>query len=266
MSTIVYLTKKKYLEEINWYKFFASGRSLENIPYDESWAVLFSIIRNDKKFKEMDNKLRRLIQLNREIRIYPRPNQVFRAFTATPADEIKVVILGQDPYFNCEYNSGSFIPQATGLSFSVPSDMAIPSSLDQIYTNLVKYKHLKKKPSTGNLWFWAMQGCLMLNTALTVEDGKKKSHSSMWEWMTNQMIRYISDTMDGIIFVLWGGDAYAKIDLINLDRHHLIISSHPSGLSANRPFKTFPSFANNDHFGQINQLLKTMNRGQILWN
>jgi len=265
-QSIVFMTKENYIANINWYEFFSSGRLLGNVPYDESWAVLFSLIKNDRKFKDIENKLRGFVALNHQIKIYPKPNHIFRAFTATPADEIKVVILGQDPYFNCEYHQGTYVPQATGLSFSVPNDMPIPSSLDNIYKNLIKYGHILKKPNNGNLWFWAMQGCLMLNTAFTVEDGKKKSHSMLWEWVTNQIIRYISDHMDGIIFVLWGGDAYAKIDLIDLDKHHPIISSHPSGLSANKSFKSYPAFANNDHFGQINQLLKKMDKGEILWN
>ena len=199
-QSIVFMTKENYHVNLNWYEFFSVGLLLKNIPYDESWAALFSLIKNDQKFKDTENKLRGLVAINRSIKIYPKPNYIFRAFTATPADEIKVVILGQDPYFNCESYQGSTVPQATGLSFSVPLDMKIPSSLDNIYKNLIKYGHLREKPSNGNLWFWAMQGCLMLNTSLTVEDGKKKSHTMIWEWMTNQIIRYISDHMDGIIF------------------------------------------------------------------
>ena len=105
----------------------------------------------------------------------------------------------------------------------------------------------------------------MLNTALTVEDGSKKSHTNLWLWFTDYIIEYISTYMNDVIFVLWGGDAYKKISLIDLDKHHTIISSHPSGLSANRPFRTYPSFMDEDHFGKINEILVSTNRTKILW-
>ena len=130
---------------------------------------------------------------------------------------------------------------------------------------MIKYGHLKEKPKSGNLWYWASQGCLMLNAALTVEDGTKESHIKLWEWMTDYVITYISQHMNGIIFILWGAYAYKKINLIDLDKHHAIISSHPSGLSANKPFQNYPAFMNEDHFGKINEILEKSNRNKILW-
>lgn len=183
----------------------------------------------------------------------------------TKASNLKVVFIGQDPYFNHEEYQGKYVPQAMGLSFSVPDGIAIPSSLNNIYSNMIKYGHIKKAPITGNLWFWAAQGCLMLNSALTVEDNTKESHLKMWEWFTDYIIQYISQYMDNIVFVLWGGYAYKKINMIDLDKHSTIISSHPSGLSAHKPFQNYPAFMNEDHFGKINTYLKKSGKQKIIW-
>lgn len=263
---IALLTKAKYAKYDNWYTFYRNGHDLSDILYDSSWFILFAIIVNDPKFDRTNDTLKNLVKTNNKLKIYPSPSHTFASFVATPADKLSVVILGQDPYFNGEQYLGVNVPQAMGLSFSVADGFAIPSSLDNIYNNLIKYKHIKEKPKSGNLWYWAYQGVLLFNTALTVEDGKKKSHTDHWTWFTKHVIRYISDNMDGIIFVLWGGDAYYNINLIDVDRHHTIVSSHPSGLSANKPFRNFPPFMNQDHFGMINNILVKTGRRGILWN
>lgn len=274
MTGIFFLDKKRYSKVENWYNFYRNNKSLYDLLYDPSWTILFANLKKFPKFKKIDEKLRQLIKNNSKIKIYPFPSFVFKAFSVTTADQLKVVIVGQDPYFNCEYihndseennNTITYVPQAMGLSFSVPHGIKKPSSLINIHENLVKFGHIKKKPASGNLWYWAYQGVLLLNTALTVIDGQKKSHSSLWEWFTDYIIKYISDNMKGIIFVLWGGDAYSKISLINQDLHYTIISSHPSGLSVNKQFKNYPAFADEDHFGKINEILQNTNRTPILW-
>ena len=131
----------------------------------------------------------------------------------------------------------------------------------RIYKNLLKYGHIEKIPEHGCLDYWAYQGCLMLNTSLTVIDGEKNCHSNEWKWFTDKIIEEISNKLNNIVFVLWGGEAYKKIELIDLDKHHVIISSHPSGLSANKEFKSYPAFVNQDHFGIINSYLKD----KIIW-
>lgn len=260
------LTKEKYSTDESWVDFFAKEYDLSNVPYHISWYVMFSILFADPKFKKINDKLKDKVNDNKNIKIYPLPLHVFKAFLVTPASTVKVVFIGQDPYFNSEQIGDTYVPQAMGLSFSVSHGMKFPSSLENIFANMIKYGHLKEKPQTGNLWYWAAQGCLMLNAALTVEDGKKEAHLYWWEWFTDYVIKYISDNMSDIIFVLWGAYAYKKINLIDAERHHTIISSHPSGYSANNPFKTFPAFMNEDHFGKINEILKKKNKQQILWN
>lgn len=273
--SIVSLTKEKYQKEERWDEFFDSGKSLSDLHYREDWVVLFANIKGNKKFKEINDKLKKLVAGNKKIKIFPFPKYVFAAFNTTPASSVKVVIIGQDPYFHCiEPNNdryvldpmnNRYVPEAMGLSFSVADGIKIPNSLDNIYNNMIKFGHIKEKPKSGNLWFWAAQGCLMLNAALTVEDQTKEAHIKLWEWMTDNVIQYISDHMNGIIFVLWGAYAYKKIGLINLDKHHTIISSHPSGLSANKKFQDYPAFMDEDHFGKINQILEKTDRTRILW-
>jgi len=157
--------------------------------------------------------------------------------------------------------------QAMGLSFSVPYNFAIPSSLQNIYKNLQKYGHIRKIPNHGNLSFWATQGCLLLNTSLTVYEGadNKNCHQSIWTKFTDNIIKYISDTNDYVVFVLWGAHAMSKCKFIDLDKHDAIISSHPSGLSADKPLSNYSSFNTYDHFGQINKLLQKHNKKPIIW-
>ncbi len=262
--SIAHLDKKKYSTELNWFDFFASNLSLDDIPYNPTWIILFSVLKKDSKYKNLNEYLKEKVNQNKNIKIYPKPMFVFKAFSVTQANTLSVVILGQDPYFNCEYIGSTYVPQATGLSFSIPSGCKIPSSLDNIFANLVKFGHIKQKPTDGNLWSWALQGCLMLNATLTVEDGSKQSHLHLWDWFTSTIITYISNNYDHIIFVLWGRDAYEKASIID-KKHTLIVSSHPSGLSASKPFKTFPAFMDCDHFGKINESLIAHKKMPIIW-
>lgn len=267
MTDTTTLTKTSYAGKEDWSEFLKNGKTLDNVPYHTSWAVLFALLRKRNKFYQISRDIEQELKQNKHQRIYPKPEYVFSAFMITPARDVKVVFLGQDPYFKSEYDleSRDHCPQAMGMSFSVPSGITVPSSLDNIYANLVKYGHIDSKPRDGNLWFWAAQGCLMLNTALTVKHDDKLSHSGLWKWMTDEMIKYLSDNFDDIVFVLWGGHAYSKIDLIDQDRHHTVVSSHPSGLSCGKPFRAFPAFNNNDHFGQINDFLRESGKEEIVW-
>jgi uracil-DNA glycosylase len=260
------LDKETYAGVDRWVDFFDKGKHLKNIPYEQTWYVLFEILMANPKFSKVNDKLKEAVQKNRQIKIYPHPSYLFAAFLATPLNFLKVVFIGQDPYFNCDQLNGKYVPQAHGLSFSVPHDIPVPSSLDNIYANLVKYNHIKEKPKSGNLWYWAYQGCLMLNASLTVEDGCKNSHAKLWDWLTNDVIKYISKNMSDVIFVLWGASAYAKIEFIDEAKHHTIISSHPSGLSAHKPFSNYPAFMNEDHFGKINTILEKKGQTRILWD
>lgn len=214
----------KHYDFIPW-----TNQSLIDFP-DDSWKKLIgpipdSIVKTLQKETE-DN-----------ITILPYPRLVFKAFEL-PVNEVQIVIIGQDPYFNIENN----IPQAMGMSFSVPMGISIPSSLQNIYKNLVKYKHLKNIPSHGNLEKIASQGVLFLNAALTVRLGKINSHKKLWTDFTNNIIKALdSHTM---IFVLWGSEAIKKSDLIS--KGTIIGSSHPSGQSCYNPCGKYPAFKDND--------------------
>ena len=264
-SCISTLTKDHYAKLDNWCDYFNSGKDLMNVKYDLSWVIMFSKLMKNPKYARLNDKLKELVQKDNKLKIYPLPSHLMASFMITKASDLKVVFIGQDPYFNCEYSGTNYVPQAMGLSFSVPTGINIPSSLANIFRNMIKYGHLKKMPTDGNLWFWAAQGCLMLNAALTVEDGTKEAHLRMWEWFTDYVIQYISQNFDDIIFVLWGAYAYKKISMIDLDRHHTIVSSHPSGLSANKPFQDYPAFMNEDTFGKINNTLNRLGKTRIMW-
>lgn len=245
----------KYL---SWQKKFPNGKVILEPDVNTTWLPLFSQLISSAKYTKLENQLSRLV---RDVDIYPYPDLVYLAFKLTRFDNLNVVIIGQDPYFNSEKG----IPQAMGLSYSVPLGINIPSSLDNIYKNMMKFGHISTYPKHGNLEFLAYQGCLFLNTALTVTNGEKNSHSSWWVWFTDDIIKNISSTKKDIIFVLWGSFALEKLQLIDTNKHQVIISSHPSGLSFNKPLKNYPAFKDNDHFGQINSFLKNIGKHEIIY-
>ena len=265
-TCIALLTKEIYADVDGWDTYFDSGKDLKHMQYHLTWHVMFAYLFKHIKFKKINNTLKELLRKNRKIKLYPLPSHITSAFQITPASDTRVVFIGQDPYFNSEPYNLTYVPQAMGMSFSVPSGTRIPSSLENIYANMMKYGHIAKIPKSGNLWFWASQGCLMLNTALTVIDSTKESHHKLWEWFTDYVIQYISENMNNIIFVLWGWDACKKINKIDLDKHHTICSSSPSGLYASRPLQQYPAFMSEDHFGKINQILEKIGSRKIIWN
>ena len=151
-----------------------------------------------KIFKENIEKVNKYLSYclnitNGKVKIFPYPDLVFNALNVTPLNKIKIVILGQDPYFNSEVHNNIEVPQEMGLSFSVTTNIVTPSSLKNIYKNLKKFGHINKIPKHGNLSFWAYQGCLLLNTILTVQKGHPNGHSKKWSKLTDALIKYISD-------------------------------------------------------------------------
>ena len=265
------ISKKSYSQSNTWDKFYKQNGSIKDCLTSESWKKLFNErIFSDSRFGDIENKLKEIVEKNvgdnkNGTKMYPFPTKIFNAFNITSLNELKVVIIGQDPYFNCEYYDERFVPQATGLSFSVPTGFNIPSSLQNIFANQLKFKRIHYVPNYGDLTFWACQGCLMLNTSLTVLDGQKNCHGAMWKWVTDRIIKYISDECDHVVFVMWGLPAYGKINLIDIDKHDVVISSHPSGLSANKGMRQYPPFNTQDHFGIVNEKLKEREKDEILW-
>jgi len=201
------------------------------------------------------------------VNIFPYPDLIFNALNVTPLDKIKVVILGQDPYFNAETDDdGKMIPQAMGLSFSVPKGVAVPPSLVNIYKNLVKYGHIKKEhPNHGNLAFWAYQGCLLLNTTLTVQQKSPNGHEDKWKQITDSLIEYISTNTENVVFMLWGAPSLKKLNLIDETKHKVLVSSHPSPMSFQTKLRQYESFMNTDHFGEANKYLSENGKDTVLW-
>ena len=156
------ISKKSYAKQTSWNDFYDQGNSLKNdTNINMSWRKLFDDrIFNDDRFTKLENELKEIVEEDSDsegVKMYPLPGYVFNAFRVTSLDDLKVVFIGQDPYFNCEYKNGKFVPQATGLSFSVPMDFKIPSSLQNIFSNQLKYKRLKHSPTNGNLTFCYME-------------------------------------------------------------------------------------------------------------
>ncbi len=183
-------------------------------------------------------------------RIFPPGKQIFKAFELTPVDQVKAVILGQDPY----HGPG----QAEGLSFSVPENIPAPPSLKNIFTEIENdlgirmsgYPHLEK---------WARQGVLLLNAVLTVRAGAPASHSRIgWTEFTDAVIKYISDNREGVVFLLWGNFARSKKALVDTSRHYVLEAAHPSPLARG-------AFFGCRHFSKTNRLLEAQGKTPIDW-
>ncbi len=186
------------------------------------------------------------------VTVYPPHDSVFNAFKSTPLEQLKVVIIGQDPYHGPD--------QAHGLCFSVMPGVRTPPSLVNIYKELCTDIEGFERPDHGYLQPWAEQGVLLLNTVLTVEQGKAHSHKHLgWERFTDTVIQSISDHTQGIVFLLWGAHAQKKGNCIDLNKHHVLKAPHPSPLSAHR------GFLGCHHFSQTNDLLKQQNKAPINW-
>lgn len=254
----VNLSKKDLKHLKSWQKQFPDSKvNIYSLPHHSSWDELFEILENAPQTHVINDFLSHLLESDPDVVIYPKPQLLFNAFLLTSAKSIKVVFIGQDPYFQAL--------QAMGLAFSVPYGIPIPSSLQNMFKNGKNNGHIIDDPTHGNLEFWAMQGCLMINTALTVLDGQKNCHSQLWKWFTTRIIKYLSFKFDKLIFVLWGSDAFSKLEYIDQDKHEVIISSHPSGLSAAKGMKGYPAFNDVDQFGEINKILRKWQEREIIW-
>jgi len=184
--------------------------------------------------------------------IYPKGTDIFNALNMTPFNQVKVVILGQDPY----HGTG----QAHGLSFSVQKGVAIPPSLKNIYKELEGDIEGFKMPNHGNLTHWAEQGVLLLNATLTVRASEAGSHQNRgWEIFTDEIIKALSQKRDHIVFLLWGKYAQQKASLIDQKKHYVLTAAHPS------PFSAYNGFFGSKHFSKTNQLLVQNNEKPIDW-
>ena len=184
--------------------------------------------------------------------IYPKPENVFNALNLVKYNDVKVVIIGQDPYHNPN--------QAHGLSFSVENDVAIPPSLKNIYKELHDDMGCYI-PNNGNLTKWAKQGVLLLNSVLTVEKNKPNSHKNKgWEQITGKVVELLNQRVDPFIFLLWGSNAKAIGKNIDRNKHYVLEAVHPSPMSANQG-----GWFGCHHFSKTNEILRKLNKTPIDW-
>ena len=220
-----------------------------NFIIEKSWKIILSDCFKTLSYKklvtfvkdEYENKI-----------IYPQPKDVFSALYSCSFDEVKVVVVGQDPYHNPK--------QAHGLCFSVPEGINPPPSLKNIYKEIFSDIGIQKDITKGDLSSWAEQGVLLLNSVLTVEENKPGSHTNHgWEEFTDQVIKKISQEKEHCVFLLWGSYAQKKGSVVDQSKHLVLESPHPSPLSAYR------GFFGNKHFSQTNNYLKKNAKEIIQW-
>ncbi len=221
----------------------------ERIRLTESWKLRLEGEFSKPYMGSLRDFLRREIQGQKTI--YPKPQEYFAALDLTPFDQVKVVILGQDPY----HGPG----QAHGLCFSVRPGVDVPPSLVNIYKELAS--DLKIRPvKHGCLQHWAEQGVLLLNATLTVEGGRAGSHQGKgWEEFTDRIIDVLNRERNGIVFMLWGAYAQKKGQFIDREKHLVLTAPHPSPLSAHR------GFLGCRHFSKANEYLKANGKTPIEW-
>ncbi|MDD4292302.1 MAG: uracil-DNA glycosylase [Bacteroidales bacterium] len=219
-----------------------------NVQIESSWKELLSDEFEKPYFVSLSEYLKR--EKLSGIKIYPKGPDIFNAFNMTPVQNVKVVILGQDPY----HGPG----QAQGLSFSVPEGVALPPSLQNIYKEL--FTDLGIKPAnSGSLVKWAQQGVFLLNAVLTVRAGEAASHSKIgWMEFTDAVISKLSKERDGIVFMLWGNFAKGKRDLIDTSRHFILEAPHPSPLARG-------GFFGCRHFSKANEFIKSKGKEPVNW-
>jgi len=227
---------------------------MENIVHvKKTWLKIFE--KYDKQFPK--NTIFHILQIISEAKeeyekneftttIFPKEQNIFKCFSYFDVQDIKVVILGQDPYHGPN--------QATGLSFGVSNNVRIPPSLRNISKELLSDLNISLKDLS--LENWANQGILLLNTSLSVIQGKPGSQMSLWSDFTSFIINeLIKNSEHSIIFVAWGAFAHNKLKNIDFLKHRLIISSHPSPLSVYKKYKNYPAFSGSKPFSQINKYL-----------
>lgn len=214
----------------------------------DGWKRLLQSEFDAPYFKELTDYVRQEYQTQT---VFPPSGLIFNAFDKCPPENVKVVIIGQDPY----HGEG----QAMGLSFSVPEGIKIPASLQNIYKEIEQETGVRHGES-GDLTHWAEQGVLLLNATLTVRAHMAGSHQGHgWERFTDSVISLISQNLNGVVFLLWGSYAIHKAQLIDQTRHLVLTSAHPSPLSAYR------GFFGCGHFKRANEYLEQTGRSPIEW-
>jgi uracil-DNA glycosylase len=220
------------------------------VDIEYSWKIALKELFNKPYFNQIADHLKAERAPHKTI--YPSGPQIFNAFSLTPFDQVKVILLGQDPYHNPN--------QAMGLSFSVPNGIKTPPSLVNIFKELNKDIGMPI-PNSGNLTHWAEQGVLLLNAVLTVRENEPASHAKIgWTEFTNDVIRLLSLEKKDLVFILWGNFAQEKIKLIDSSKHKILKAAHPS------PFSAYNGFFGCKHFSTTNEYLVQHNKNPIDWS
>jgi uracil-DNA glycosylase len=223
--------------------------TINKLIRNESWKNELKSDFNSDYFMELTSFLK---QEYNDFKVFPPKEFIFNAFNGINFNAVKVVIIGQDPYHGKN--------QAHGLSFSVQRGNKHPPSLVNIFKELEKDLKLPY-PKSGDLTPWAKQGVLLLNASLTVRESEANSHQKIgWQQFTDSVIQQLSEKRENIVFLLWGGFAKKKGAKIDNTKHHILITGHPSPLSANRGF-----WFGNKHFSKTNEILKSLGKGEIDW-
>ncbi|MFT5359903.1 MAG: uracil-DNA glycosylase [Candidatus Paceibacteria bacterium] len=222
---------------------------MKDTHIEESWKGRLNDFFLSATWKELD----KFVQNERRSKtIYPKHNSLFKAFELTPFEDVKVVILGQDPY----HGEG----QAHGLCFSVSEGVKVPPSLRNIYKEIESDLGIEKDPTAGNLEEWGSQGVFLLNAILSVVASQPASHRGFgWEEFTDTVIKTISNEREGVVFMLWGAFARGKKGLIDTNKHLVLESPHPS------PFSAYAGFFGCKHFSKANKYLKKIGKKEIDW-
>lgn len=220
-----------------------------DVQIENSWKEKLGEILEEQSFKDLHEFVS---EEYFEQKVYPAPKNVFEAFTLTPFENVKVVILGQDPYHGES--------QATGLSFAVPADTKIPPSLQNIFKEIESDLGKSLVHKDGDLSRWAKQGVLLLNATLTVRAGTPGSHQGKgWEEFTDAVVQKLSDEKENLIFILWGNYARTKGARIDRTKHLVLESPHPS------PFSAYNGFFGSKPFSKTNAYLEAHGKSPIDW-
>lgn len=220
-----------------------------NVKIEESWKAVLAPEFEKEYFKNLTDFVRGEYLAGKSV--YPAPANIFAAFDMCPFDQLRVVIIGQDPY----HEPG----QAHGLCFSVPDGIRVPPSLVNIYKE-IENDLGRRSVTNGDLTRWAGQGVLLLNSTLTVRAHAAASHAGKgWEQFTDAVIRALADNRKNIVYMLWGSYAQRKAEFVNADDNLILKSVHPSPLSAHR------GFFGNHHFSRANEYLVAHNKTPIEW-
>ncbi|AVL94667.1 uracil-DNA glycosylase family 1 [Moumouvirus australiensis] len=256
----------------NWNECFPDNNvKLRSLIFNPAWNDFFDSVENRKYFSVLEKDLSDCLKSGKKI--VPYPELLFNIFNVISPKKIKVVIIGQDPYIKeCRPD----VPEAMGLSFSVPMNCPVPPSLKNIYKNLKDFKNINNIPDHGCLASWVVQGCFLFNAALTTLLKISGAHKKLWANFAKDLLKYITDNYENIVFIVWGKPAHEMCEDIDPEKHCIITSSHPSPLAVtsfsgktygkNKKYTKYPLFKDVNHFGLANKYLQSHGKQEIIWD